>query len=214
MKNEENNMGKELESSVENRVRGWHMTPDETKSFFKGLGKKVITFVGYSSGYEDEKEMLRTVKTVLSGYSPKLWIVNIGATTGGIGGAYPTAKSMGFTTTGIVSTLAIEYIEYISTAVDHICFIKDDLWGGKIPGSDELSPTSQAMVMCSDILIGIGGNEIGRDELLAGKEQGKTVNYYPAEIHHEYLINRAKKLNLPPPKSFKGAAHEEFANQT
>ena len=67
MKNEENNMGKELESSVENRVRGWHMTPDETKSFFKGLGKKVITFVGYSSGYEDEKEMLRTVKNRVIG---------------------------------------------------------------------------------------------------------------------------------------------------
>lgn len=179
-----------------------------------GLGKKVITFVGYSSGYEDEKGMLRTVKAVLLGYSSKTWIVNIGATTGGIGAAYPTAKSMGFATTGIVSTLAIEYIKYISTAVDHICFIEDELWGGKIPGSDELSPTSQAMVGCSDVLIGIGGNEIGRDELLAGKEQGKTVNYYPAEIHHEYLINRAKKMNLPPPESFRGAAHEEFANQT
>ena len=207
MKNEE------LKSSVENRVVGWQMTPDETKSFFKGLGKKVITFVGYSSGYEDEEGMLAMVKTVLSEYSPTSWIVNIGATIGGIGAAYPVANSMGFTTTGIVSCLAIEYIEYVSTAVNHICFIEDEIWGGKIPDSDELSPTSQAMVECSDILIGIGGNNIGRDELLAGKEQGKTVIFYPAEIHHEYLINRAKKLNLPPPLTFWGSAHEEFLTQ-
>ena len=203
----------ELKSNIENRVIGWQMTPDETKSFFKGLGKKVITLVGYSSGYEDEEGMLEIVKTVLSEYSPKTSIVNIGATTGGIGTAYPVAKSMGFTTTGIVSCLAIEYIDDISTAVDHICFIEDELWGGKLPDSDELSPTSQAMVECSDILIGIGGNYIGRDELVAGKEQGKTVYFHPAEIHHEYLINRAKKMNLPPPESFWGSAHEEFVNQ-
>ena len=186
------------------------MTVEEIKTFFDGLNKEVITFVGYSSGYEKEDELVEIVKKVLSIYPPETTIVNIGATIGGIGDVYPIAKEMGFTTTGIVSHLAIKYIKYVSKAVDHICFVRDELWGGKIPETSELSPTSQAMVECSDVMIGIGGNEIGRDELLAGKEAGKKVEFYPAEVIHEYWINRAKKKGLPPPESFWGVAHEAF----
>ena len=69
------------------------------------------------------------------------------------------------------------------------------------------------MVACTDILIGIGGGEIGRDELIAGREQGKPVRFYPAEMSHEYLIRRAQKLDLPSPISFLGAAHEVFADK-
>ena len=214
MKLKEKIKRRKLDSSGENRVIGWAMTPDETGAFFQGLGKKIITFFGYSSGYEDEEAMLETVKNVLSEYSPETWIVNIGATAGGIGAAYQVAKSMGFKTTGIVSSLALEYIDWISTAVDHICFIEDSLWGGNLPDSDELSPTSEAMVACSDILIGIGGGEICRDELLAAREQGKQVHFYPAEMLHVYAIRRAKKMGLPAPNSFWGAAHKVFENQT
>ena len=120
---------------------------------------------------------------------------------------------MGFLTTGIVSSEAIECLGEISTAVDHICFVKDAQWGGKLPNSDDLSPTSEAMVACSDILIGIGGGEIGRDEMSAGREQGKPVHFYPAEMSHAYLIRRAQKLDLPSPVSFWGAAHEIFADK-
>lgn len=48
---------------------------------------------------------------------------------------------------------------------------------GLIEGSDRLSPTSTAMVENSDVLIGIGGGEIGRDELLAAKRSGKEVRF-------------------------------------
>ena len=146
--------------------------------------------------------MIKIAETVLSEFSPKTSLINIGTTNGGIGEVYPIAKSMGFITTGIVSSVAIEYIDDISSAVDHICFVKDGQWGGKLSDSNDLSPASEAMVACSDILIGIGGGEISRDEMTAGKEQGKPVHFYPAEMGHEYLIRRAQKMDLPSPVSF------------
>ena len=129
----------------DNRVVGWNMNPQDVNSFIKSLGKRVITFVGYSSAYEKEEEMLKVVKTVLSEYSPKSHIVNIGATIGGIGAAYSVAKSMGFTITGIVSSLAKEYMEYISAEVDHVCFVADNSWGGINEETKELNPTSEVM---------------------------------------------------------------------
>lgn len=190
------------------------MTPGEVQAFFKEQGKTVLTFTGFSgTGYENETEMLQIVRDILFRHSPETTIVNIGATRAGIGAAYPLAISLGFTTTGIVSSQAIDYPEKISEAVDYICFVADQQWGGKLSQSYELSPTSEAMVTCSDVLIGIGGNDVSRDELLAGKEQGKTVHFHPAEADHVTTIRRADKMGLPFPDSFWGAAHEVFAEK-
>ncbi|HEY5730484.1 MAG TPA: hypothetical protein VIS72_10565, partial [Anaerolineales bacterium] len=90
------------------------------------------------------------------------------------------------------------------------CFIKDTQYGGKLPNSNELSPTSKAMVECSDILVGIGGGDISQDEMLAAKEMGKPIEYFPAEINHERAIRRAKRLGLPVPESFLGSIHDVF----
>ena len=193
-----------------NVIVGWKMKPDEIIQFFAKQGKTVLTFYGYSTGYEDKDAMLQTVKGVLSEYSPETTIVNIGATRGGIGKSYDLAKSMGFMTTGIVSTRSLDFPGGISDAVDYICFVEDEQWGGKLPDSDELSPTSEAMVACSDILVGIGGNEISCDEMLAGKKRGKPVHFYPAEMDHAWAIRRAEYLGTQPPDSFQGAAHEVF----
>jgi hypothetical protein len=104
----------------------------------------------------------------------------------------------------------LDYPAEISESVDHICFIKDRQYGGKLPSSDAVSPTSKAMVDCSDILVAIGGNEISRDELLEGKKQGKPIQYFPADVNHERAIRRAKHLGASPPVSFLGAVHEVF----
>jgi len=199
-----------LQLSNKTQVIGWGMKPDEAKLFFIGQKKTVVTLFGYSSSYEDENAMLEIVRQVISRYSPETTLINIGATRGGLGAAYPVAKSMGFTTAGIVTTIALNYPEEISHAVDYVCFIEDNQWGGKLPNSSELSATSQAMVDCSDILIGIGGGEICVDEMLAGREQGKPVEFYPAEINHVWAIRRAKRLGLPEPDTFNGAAHDVF----
>ena len=157
--------------------------------------------------------MLKIVRDVLAHYSHEKTLVNIGATTGGMGEVYPLIKSLGFVTAGIVSTEALANPEYISDAVDHICFIKDKQWGGKLPNSEALSPTSKAMVACSDILVAIGGNDIARDELLEGKAQGKPIQYFPAEMDHEAAIRRAKYLGMPMPESFMGSVHDVFGKQ-
>ena len=187
------------------------MTSEEAVSFIRSRGKAVLTFYGYSGmGYEDEKGMLKIAQETLSHYLPGKTLITIGATEVGVGAVYPMAKSMGFETAGIVTTDALEYPEDISGSVDHVCFVKDSQYGGKLPNSDELSPTSKAMVDCSDILVAIGGNEISRDELLEGKKQGKPIHYFPAEMNRERAIRRAKYLRQAPPESFLGAVHELF----
>jgi hypothetical protein len=200
-----------LQRHGKNHVVGWSMTPDKAVEFFRSRKKTVLTFCGYSGvGYEDEGGMLQIAKEVLSGYSPETTLVNIGVTSVGIGAIYPLAKSMGFETAGIVTTKALEYPEGISDAADHICFVKDNQFGGKLPNSDRLSPTSQAMVECSDILVGVGGGGISQDEMLAGKELGKPIHYFPAEMNHERAIRYANQKGLPPPQSFLGSIHDVF----
>lgn len=199
-----------LQLRGKNHVVGWNMTPEEAIAFFQRQGKTVLTFYGYSVDYSDKDEMLKTVRDVLSQYRPEKTLVNIGATKGGMGMAYPLIKSLGFVTAGIVSTEALAYPKGISDAVDHVCFIKDSQWGGKLPNSNELSPTSKAMVACSDILVAIGGNDIARDELLEGKSQGKPIQYFPAEMDHDAAIRRAKYLGEPMPESFMGSVHDVF----
>jgi hypothetical protein len=157
--------------------------------------------------------MLAIARKGLSRIPPDTVLINIGATASGIGAVYPLAKAMGFTTTGIVSSVAAEHMENISDAVDYVCFVADTQWGGKVKDTDRLSPTSQAMVACSDVLVAIGGGEVTRDELLAGKALGRPVYFYPAEVSHHHLIQRAYKRNEPTPGSFWGAAHEVFGEQ-
>ena len=194
-----------------NHIVGWNMTPKAVIAFFMRQGKTVLTFYGYSGlGYEDENAMLEVARNVLSKYSPETTLVNSGVTSVGIGAIYPLAKSLGFETAGIVTSLALKYPEGISDTVDHVCFVRDQRWGGNLPNSDELSPTSKAMVECSDILVGIGGGGISEAEMLAGKAQGKPVYFYPAEMNHTRAINYAKSMGMPPPESFWGSNADVF----
>ena len=87
------------------------------------------------------------------------------------------SKHRGFVATGILSTQAKKYNTSLSPCVDYVFYVEDATWGGLIEGSYRLSPTSTAMVENSDVLIGIGGGEIGRDELLAAKRSGKEVRF-------------------------------------
>ncbi len=194
-----------------NHIVGWGMTPEEAISFIKGRGKIMLTFYGYSGmGYEDEEGMLQTARHVLNQYRPEKTLVIIGATSVGLGTVYRVAKANGFETAGIATNEALAHPGDISDACDHICFIKDSQYGGKLPDSDELSPTSKAMVACSDILVAIGGNDIARDELLEGKAQGKPIQYFPAEMDHNAAIRRAEYLGVPMPESFMGSVHDVF----
>lgn len=188
-------------------------SPEKIKQFFDQRGKIVITFVGYSgSGYEDEPQMLAHARDVLSVHTPKKAIVNIGATASGIGAVYQLAKKMGFETTGIVSTQAQKYKAEISPNVDRVFFVADETWGGFKANSQTLAPTSQAMVECSDIVIGFGGGDVARDELTAAQRAGKTIKYFPADMNHKKAIEKASQKGNAAPADFKGSAFAMFGD--
>ena len=73
-------------------------------------------------------------------------MINIGGTAVGIGVVYELAKQRGFRTLGIVSTLARDGGETLSPCVDLVFFVRDASWGGRLPGSKRLAPTSAAIV--------------------------------------------------------------------
>ncbi len=180
-------------------------TGDEIRAFFRAQPRQVVTFIGYSgAGYEDEDAMLRHAEAVLAEYDPSTTIVNVGATAMGIGAVYPLAKRRGFMTTGIVSTQARDEQAELSPDVDHVWFVRDDTWGGLLPGTDRLSPTSAALVENSDVVVGIGGGEVGRDEMLAAQRAGKKVRFIPADMNHRAAIEKARKKGQPAPTDFSG----------
>ena len=145
-------------------------TSEEIRAFFKGAKKTVLTFMGYSgAGYEDQASMLQQAERILGEFDPKSTIVNIGATAEGIGAIYEVAKRKGFVTAGIVSAQAKQYKVALSPYVDYVFYVEDALWGGLLKGTTRLSPTSEAIVENSDIVVGIGGGEIARDELIAAR---------------------------------------------
>lgn len=187
------------------------VTSAQITKFFQATSKAVLTFVGYSgAGYEDHAAMLEIAARVLDEFDPGKTIVNIGATPDGIGAVYELAKRRGFQTTGIVSTQAQQYNVGLSPYVDHVFYVEDTTWGGYLEGTERLSPTSHAMIENSNILVGIGGGEVARDELLAAQRSGTTIRFFPADMNHRSAQESARRKGLPPPKDFRGAAHLAF----
>ena len=183
-------------------------SPREVRAILKCKGMKIVTFLGYAGAeYEDPAAMLGHADHILDGLDPWSAIINIGATAQGIGAVYEIAKRRGFTTTGIVSTQAREQGVALSRYVDCAFYVPDATWGGYLPGSTILSPTSEAMVTSSDWLIAIGGGTITRDELLAATSFGKRLMFIPADMDHR--IAQAKTTSRT--TDYRGAAHADFA---
>ena len=179
--------------------------------FFAAQGRRVLSFLGYSdSGYEDPVAMLAHAERVLEEFDARDTLVNIGATPDGIGAVYELAQRRGFMTTGIVSTQARETRAALSPFVEVVFFVADATWGGLLPGSSRLSPTSQAIVDHSDFVVAIGGGPIARDELDAVLRAGKTARFIAAEMNHEAALAAAARKGLPAPSDFRGAAGERF----
>jgi len=107
----------------------------------------VLTFAGYSGAqYEDPGAMMGHASRILAEQDPQKTLINIGATAEGIGAVYEISKRKGFTTMGIVSTLARDQGITLSRCVDCVFYVKDSTWGGLAPDGHNLSPTSAAIV--------------------------------------------------------------------
>jgi hypothetical protein len=183
-------------------------TPEQVVAFFAARRWRVASFFGYSGAeYEHPDAMLARAGRVLDRLDPKLAVVNIGATAQGIGAVYELAKQRGFTTTGIVSSQAREQGVALSPCVDHVFYVQDAAWGGYLPGTTTLTPTSEAMVRVSHMLVAIGGGEVVRDELLAAAQRGKRSSFTPADMNHRLARDKAAAKGQPAPTDFRGAAH-------
>ena len=183
--------------------------PLAVKAHVLATGKGVLSFAGYSGAeYEDPKAMLSHAERALASRRPADTFVNIGATTVGIGTVYELAKRMGFTTIGIVSTQARDAKAELSPCVDLVFYVPDAQWGGTLPGTDRLSPTSQAIVEVSEAYVAIGGGDVTRDEALALQRAGRPVTFIPADMNHRIASDKARKANRPEPADFQGSAHK------
>ena len=181
--------------------------PAAVRAYFAGKALRVLTFLGYSgAGYEDPAAMLDHARRVLERYDPKTTIVNGGATAEGIGAVYALAKERGFPTTGIVSTKALIERAPLSPHVDRVFYVPDPTWGGFLKGTATLSPTSQAMVEISDVLVAIGGGDVARDEMIAAQRLGKPVEFIPADLNHRQALDKARRQSLTAPTDFGGTA--------
>ncbi len=174
---------------------------------------RVVTFLGFSdAGYDDEAKVRKTLLTELKNFDPSDTIVCSGATAEGIGMIYSLAVLQGFHTAGIVSSQALAEGVQFSTQCEAVFVVDDNTWGGK-QANECLSATSQAVVDVSDVMIGIGGGAITRDELEGGRKKGKTVRFHKADMDHSRAIASAAKAGKLPPREFGGDAQTLFQEQ-
>jgi hypothetical protein len=179
----------------------------QIQAFVRQRQARVLTFEGYSgAGYEDPAAMLALARQVLAAQDPRTTWINIGATAEGVGAVYALARQAGFNTLGIVSTLARDEGVPLSDCVQFVFFVRDVRWGGRLPGRQRLSPASAAIVAISDEMVGIGGGEIARDEMLAARRAGKPLRFYPADMNHALARDKAARKGQPAPDDFRGAA--------
>lgn len=181
-------------------------TPATLAQQLRSQRKEVLTFLGYSAaGYESPQQLQQHLAGILAGRDPARTLISAGGTEDGIGAVYALAKARGFETIGIVSSLAREKKVPLAGCADVVFFVKDASWGGKVAGSDSLSPTSAAIVASSDAFVAIGGGDVARDEALAARRAGKPVLYIPAEMNHRLAKEKAQKQGRPIPTDFRGA---------
>ena len=115
---------------------------------------------------------------------------------------------------GIVSTLARDERVALAKCVDYVLFVKDSTWGGQVPGTNHLSPTSAAIVESSTSFVAIGGGDVTRDEMLAAGQSGKPVTFIPADMNHKIAREKARKRGEAEPIDFRGSAHPALAKGT
>jgi hypothetical protein len=175
---------------------------------------QVVTFVGFSgAGYEDEAGVRAWLREQLKTFDPSRTLVCAGATPEGIGMVYAIALKNGFRTAGIVSSQARTQGVGFSTECELVVEVDDATWGGK-QGNGRLSPTSQAMAGACDVMIGIGGGAIARDELEEARRMGKPVRFFKADMNHALATDKASAQDKEPPGDFGGEAQSLFVGKS
>lgn len=187
------------------------LSPEEIKAKYAALGKRVHSLFGYSKlDYQNKEKVREQLLRELGSLDPKTTLINIGVTPEGMGFAYELAKSMGFETAGLVSTKFLERNGRYSDFVDHIFVVKDQYWGGYIPGTKTMTPTTKLFVEISDSMSAFGGGEITRDTLFEMSKTGRHAKYTPAEMNHEIARRSAREAGEPEPTDFSSPVEAIF----
>lgn len=174
---------------------------------------RVVTFIGFSgTGYQDETEVRDTILKELKNFDPSNTLVCAGATAEGIGVVYTIALQNGFRTAGIVSSQARSQGARFATECEIVFVVDDATWGGR-QDNGRLSPTSQAMVAACDVMIGIGGGAIARDELEEARNKSKVWSFHKADMNHALAAEKAANAGKDPPTDFGGEAQSLFLPQ-
>lgn len=191
------------------RINTTEASPEAAVAQLRSAGRLVIGLTGSSAnGYQDVTWVRRTLRTTLEAFDQSRTILLAGGTPEGIGIGYFVANELGMETRGVVSSKAAT--SYLSPLSDLTYRITDSSWGGYLPGTQTLSPTSRANVEAMDIVISIGGGAITRDEFLAIVAAGKPAMFISAEMNHEKATARALKAGLPAPSYFGGELELEL----
>lgn len=179
----------------------------------RGLGKRVVTFLGFGElGYEHPGEFRAAVRGELSRHDPAHVIVNTGTliTRGfhaGVAEVYPIAQQLGFTTSGIHPSVALNEParHQLPAGVDHVYFVRDDTWGGYLPDRRR-SPTLETLLRVTHEVAVIGGGKHTAEEMLEFLRCGTPVRFYPADMHHRMAIQWYAARGEPVP-DFRGDAY-------
>lgn len=159
------------------------LTAEGAIARIQSIGKQVHSLFGYSDlGYKDEHAMLQAVSADLETKDPSHVVIAIGATPGGIGQAYELAKQKGFQTIGIVSSKSLANGGNYSPAVDDIFVVRDQEWGGYVPGTADLTPTTEVFIGASDSISAFGGGEITAVTIAEAVKRAREVRFTPAEM--------------------------------
>lgn len=171
--------------------RCWKVTPAAAVlKFFHALDKRLICFAGYGElGYEEPDCVRKISMEVLDSLDRSTVAVHCGTLLrkGGLNGIadiYPIARDMGFTTSGLFPSIALQFGEthHVPPDCEHPFFIEDTGWGG-FRDHQVLSPTLSLHLEIAAELVVIGGGKYAAEELQAFHQAGKKVRYYPARMN-------------------------------
>lgn len=90
--------------------------------------------------------------------------------------------------------------------VDAVVVVNDKTYGGYVAGPTarvdrRLQPTSAAIVGVSDVVIGLGGNEIAYAELFEAQNGARQVRFFDVQMNHTIEDERRAKKHLEPVRS-------------
>lgn len=154
------------------------------------IGNRTLwSFVGYWTNISSDSATReeKFVRSVLADASPDRVVVSADGVQGGLDVVYKVARELNFSTIGIIASSRVESFNGTPPYVtDEIFVVNDERWGGFENTSAtmhhdisyEISPTSDAIVSLSSLLVGLGGPLGATQEMRAAIDRSTPVRAF------------------------------------